>query len=171
MPQVIDVDALARRLQQVRLAGLADAKVARVPRLVLGPALRSRAVAVEGLVSSSTSVRRPRTTMATWFHVESVSTWMALPTHDIAGPDEHNTRSPVRRASILTSTVAGYLLRFGPHRSYGAARFDNAATMALCVFESSCERTSPITDMRCTLAASIKSVAVGVLHGSRPVVV
>ena len=56
---------------------------------------------------------------------------MAFPTHDIAGPDEHNTRSPVFNASSLTATVAGYLLRFGPHRSYGAARFDNAATMAL----------------------------------------
>ena len=96
---------------------------------------------------------------------------MALPTHDIAGPDEHNTRSPVRRASILTSTVAGYLLRSGPHRSYGAARFDSAATMALCVFWSSFERTSPTTAIRCVAAASIKSVAEGVLHGSRPVVV
>mmetsp|Transcript_3339 Transcript_3339/g.8147 ORF Transcript_3339/g.8147 Transcript_3339/m.8147 type:complete len:208 (-) Transcript_3339:147-770(-) len=109
--------------------------------------------------SSSTSVRRPRTTMATWFHVESVNTWMALPTQLIAGPDEHNTRSPVRNASILTSTVAGYLLRFGPHWSYGAARFDSAATIALCVLGSSFERTSPTTAMRCALDASIKSVA------------
>ena len=68
--------------------------------------------------------------MATWFHVESVNTWIAFPTHDIAGPDEHNTRSPVRRAAMRTLTVAGYLLRFGPHRSYGAARFARVDSVA-----------------------------------------
>ncbi len=96
---------------------------------------------------------------------------MALPTQLIAGPDEQSTRSPVRRASSLTATVAGYLLRFGPHRSYGAARFDNAATMALCVFWSMLASTWPTTRILSTAAASMKSVALGVLHGSRPVVV
>ena len=96
---------------------------------------------------------------------------MAFPTQDIAGPDEQSTRSPVLNESILTATVAGYLLRFGPHRSYGAARFDNAATMALCVFWSILASTWPTTCILCVAAASIKSVALGVLHGSRPVVV
>ena len=39
--------------------------------------------------------------------------------------------------------------------------------MALCVFPSSFERTSPTTAMRCALAASIKSVAEARGDGSR----
>ena len=52
-------------------------------------------------------------------------------------------------------------------RAYGAARFDNAATMALCVFWSKLASTRPTTAMRCWAAASIKSVAEARGDGSR----